>query len=92
MSSKFEKELIGLIADVAEDRKLLHKFLQDLFTENEMREFSLRWQIILMLAEGYSQREIAKELNVGVATVTRGAKTLKGKRAGFKSVLKYYYQ
>ncbi|MCK5913234.1 MAG: helix-turn-helix domain-containing protein, partial [Desulfuromusa sp.] len=43
----------------------------------ELDEVAKRLQIFEMLAEGVSQRQIAKSLGVGVATVSRGSSVLK---------------
>jgi TrpR family trp operon transcriptional repressor len=51
--------------------------LRVLFTPNEISEMQRRLQIFALLEEGVSQREIAKQLGVGIATVTRGSRALK---------------
>ena len=51
----------------------LEAFLKAVLTPKETEEIALRVQIINKLLEGKSQQKIAKELKVGVATVTRGA-------------------
>ena len=54
----------------------LEEFLDLLFTQSEINEFEKRISITQMLLNGHTQREIAKELKVGIATVTRGAKAI----------------
>jgi TrpR family transcriptional regulator, trp operon repressor len=66
------------------ERKEMKDFLLGILTEVEFKEISRRLQIVRMLKEGVSQHQIARELNVGVATVTRGSKELKKGR--FKNV------
>lgn len=51
--------------------------LNALLTPNEISEMQRRLQIFALLEEGVSQREIAKQLGVGIATVTRGSRALK---------------
>ena len=51
--------------------------LQGLLTPTELAEVPKRLQIFKMLKAGTPQREIAKELGVGIATVTRGSRELK---------------
>ena len=59
----------------------MEKVLRDLLTENELAEIANRLRIIEMLEQGIPQRQIADQLGVGIATVTRGSKALKkGKR------------
>ena len=68
--------------------KLLHKILLEtnedqnmsllmkaLFTKKELRELENRLKIFQLLLKGKTQREISEILNVGIATVTRGANT-----------------
>ena len=52
------------------DIKLL---LKALFTIKELKEFDNRLKIFLLLMQGKKQREISEDLNVGIATVTRGS-------------------
>ena len=55
----------------------IEQFLTDILTESELSVLSKRWCILNMLSEGITQREIAKELNVSLCKVTRGAKIIK---------------
>ncbi|MDC0093074.1 trp operon repressor [Alphaproteobacteria bacterium] len=68
--------------------KLLHKILLEtnevqtmsllmkaLFTTKELKELENRLKIFQLLIKGETQREISELLNVGIATVTRGANT-----------------
>jgi TrpR family trp operon transcriptional repressor len=57
-------------------KKELQDFLSGIFTPQEMEEIPNRLQIIKKLKQGIPQHQIAKELNVGVATVTRGSKEI----------------
>ena len=60
----------------ATDRRQMEKTLNGILTPNELQEIPRRLQIINMLKEGIPQREIAKKLGVGIATVTRGSRAL----------------
>lgn len=85
---EYKRELNTIIRKCANaNNTLLHDFLTDILTAGEYEEIARRWQIIKMLDAGKSQREIAEELGVGVATVTRGAKELVDKKGGFRKVL-----
>ncbi len=80
----YEEELNVLLAEIgALDRKLLRNFLVDLLTPAEYRELALRWQIVKLLHQGISQRRIARNLGVSVATVSRGARALLNPKGGF---------
>lgn len=59
------------------DAEAMARKLNALLTPNEISEMQRRLQIFALLEEGVSQREIAKQLGVGIATVTRGSRALK---------------
>ena len=80
------EELSGIMSNM-NDKKDLRQFLLEILTESELVDLSKRWRIIKMLNSGYAQREIAKELNVSLCKVTRGAKILKNKNAIVKKYL-----
>ena len=86
---RYIKECIAILSSI-KDPKLLEAFLVDILTPVEMGEVAKRWQIVLKLERGESQRQIAKDLGVGIATVTRGSKELANKKGGFRQVLDMY--
>ncbi len=55
--------------------KNMELFLKALFTNKELKELDNRLKIFQMLLHGKKQREISEDLNVGIATVTRGSYT-----------------
>ena len=59
------------------DQMSMVKFLEAILSPAELDEIPKRLEIIRLLRKGVSQREIAKRLGVGIATVTRGARELK---------------
>ena len=77
---------MNTIAPIKAFAALLHKleseqqiieFLDALLTPKELDEIDNRMEIIHLLRQGVSQREVAQRLGVGIATVTRGARVLK---------------
>lgn len=61
----------------AKDRAELSLRLEKLLTPSELEEVIKRLQIFRLLDQGVPQRKIAEQLGVGIATVSRGARTLK---------------
>jgi TrpR family trp operon transcriptional repressor len=70
------KDLIQFLTE-AENDAVLGKRLEALLTPNELIEMQHRLQIFSLLEQGTPQRDIAKQLGVGIATVTRGSRALK---------------
>jgi TrpR family trp operon transcriptional repressor len=70
------KHLIQFLTEAENDLEL-EKRLKALLTPNELNEMQHRLQIFSLLDQGLSQRDIAKQLGVGIATVTRGSRALK---------------
>ena len=74
----FKKELIHNLAEIQTDKNM-RRFLDILLTPSEFDEFSRRLQILKRLIKGKTQREIAKDFGVCIATVERGAGELNKK-------------
>lgn len=58
------------------DKRLLEDFLFGVTTPKERQELVNRVEIVKRLMKGETQQEIAGDLHVGVATVTRGSREL----------------
>ena len=57
------------------------------FTENEREMFAERMAIFRELAAGRTQREVARNLNCSVVTVTRGAKNYNANKEAIYRIL-----
>jgi len=55
------------------DKEAMDVALSALLSDKEMKSVEKRLKILRMLRMGISQRQIARELKVGIATVTRGS-------------------
>lgn len=84
----YKAELLRLLREVARKPDLLNVFLVDILTPAEYDEIARRWQIVKQLNAKIPQRKIAKDLRVGIATITRGARELLDEEGGFMQVLK----
>lgn len=54
----------------------MQSFLKGILTPAEIKQFYFRVRVISMLKRGFTQREVACGLGVGIATVSRGAREL----------------
>ena len=67
--------LIKLLSETNKP-EMMNLLLKALFTKKEIEELENRIKIFQLLIKGKKQREISEILNVGIATVTRGASAL----------------
>jgi len=63
------------------------RFLRDLMTEKEIREFAKRFKAAEMLTEKVPYSVIEKETGLSSTTVARVAKWLKGKEGGYRLII-----
>lgn len=75
-----EKDLAQIFLK-AKNEKDVTKLLSIFTTSKEYDEILNRLRILQMLDQGISQREVAKKLGVGIATVTRGSRELENYRS-----------
>lgn len=68
-------ELVDFLLQ-ANDRSAMARRLRALLTPAELHDIPNRLKITRLLKQGVAQRDIAKQLGVGIATVTRGSKAL----------------
>ena len=67
--------LIKLLSETSKP-EMIKLLLKALFTNKEIKELENRIKIFQLLLKGKKQRDISEILNVGIATVTRGASAL----------------
>jgi len=80
------KKLISIIVKL-EDEKEIEKFLKEILTPNEIKDLSLRWELMGMLKKGISQRNISSNLGISLCKITRGSKVLKNKESISNKIL-----
>ncbi len=69
------------------DVQTAEDFLKAILTPRELEKVALRWRLVRMLREGYSQRHIAQTLGVSLCKITRGSRELKKGPPGFLKVV-----
>lgn len=86
MNKSYEKQLVRAIAKASKDEKLLRALLVEMLTEKEYSEIVRRFEILSRLMNGETQRSIATDLGLGIATVTRGSHVIMKGAKAFRKV------
>ena len=68
--------------------KDMGNFLENILTPGEIEEILRRLKIMSLLQKGFTQREVATKVGVGIATVSRGARVLKYGKPGLNLFFK----
>lgn len=66
------------------------RFLRDLLTEAEIKEFTNRWKVAQMLNKKIAYEAIAKETGMSSTTIARVQKWLTNGMGGYKLVLQRF--
>jgi len=70
------KEITQILSEITKPEDV-EKFLNEILTENERKDLSLRWELMRKLHVGIPQRAISSELGISLCKITRGSKILK---------------
>ena len=76
---RYYKEFVEVLGSMKSKEKL-EDFLEGILTPAELTQIVKRLQIVKKLKKDVVQRAIAEELEVGLATVTRGAREIRNGR------------
>jgi len=82
-----EKELFIALVSL-KDLSEAKKFLRDLLTEAELKEFANRWKVARMLNQKVAYKEIEKQTNMSSTTIARIQKWLTSGMGGYRLMLK----
>ncbi len=80
--NKIEKELLHAIASLENESEAL-RFLRDLLTEAEIKEFANRWKAARMLSKHVAYKEIEKQTGMSSTTIARIQKWLTDGMGGY---------
>lgn len=80
------RELAAAVAVLRDSGEAL-RFLRDLCTVNELREFAARWAVARLLDGGTSYHEISELTGASSATISRVNQWLRYGRDGYRLVL-----
>ena len=81
------QEIVRRLAEI-DDPGLIEKFFREILTPKEVRDLSSRWELVKLLEDGISQREIARRLHLSLCKITRGARQLKKPESALREVIK----
>ena len=89
MGFKFNKKTNNLFKAVLSLKTIgeAELFFRDLCTIEEIKDMSERWEIVRLLEDGYTYRDIAEKLKVSTTTVSRVALWLNNGKGGYRLVL-----
>lgn len=79
-------ELCKIIAKL-DNKEDIETFLKELLTESELQDIAQRWNILKLLSENQTQRNIANTLSASLCNVTRGSKILKKEKSLIRKIL-----
>ena len=80
------QEIVRRLAEI-DDPGLLEKFFREILTPKEVKDLSSRWELVKLLEEGVSQREIARRLHLSLCKITRGSRQLKKPDSALREVI-----
>ncbi len=84
--SKKNQRLVEAVVAITSESEA-RRFLRDVMTEKEIKEFANRLRAAEMLMEKASYTIIEKETGLSSTTVARVAKWLNGKEGGYRIIL-----
>jgi TrpR family trp operon transcriptional repressor len=70
------EELVNIFREV-DDQETMVKLFRELFTEKEISDIVLRWELMKDLSRGETQRSIAARHGISLCKITRGSRLLK---------------
>ena len=79
---------IARVLSGIDDPELLEKFFREILTPKEVWDISSRWELVKLLEEGISQREIARRLGLSLCKITRGSRELKKNDSALRRVIR----
>jgi TrpR family transcriptional regulator, trp operon repressor len=85
------RELIQIIAGISDENEMEGLF-SELLTTQELKNLTMRWQILKELYLGESQRAIAARHRISLCKITRGSKILKKKNSITGLLIKTIYE
>ncbi|HDP23993.1 MAG TPA: transcriptional regulator [Deltaproteobacteria bacterium] len=83
---KSRHELEKVFARITDHSEMI-AFFEEIFTPKEIKDLTLRWQLLKELHEKQPQRSIAAKHGISLCKITRGSKILKKKNSITRKIL-----
>jgi len=83
-----DKEELFAVFSYINSPELMEMFLRDLLTEEELKDFAMRWKAVRMLFAGRSYKQVEHATGMSSATVARAKRWLESGFGSFKKILK----
>jgi len=87
LHTKKTKQLYKALLSLENENEVA-KFLGDLLTPSEIKEFSNRWQVAQLLEKKIPYGDIEKQTGMSTTTIARISKWLHGKLGGYRIMIK----
>ncbi len=85
-----KERLLQAFEIAASNRKLLESFLNDLFTEKEIKQNEMRLKVACMLYDIASYKKIRDFSGLGPSTIARLSKKLDNQDSGFSKIIQKF--
>ena len=84
------RELSAIIAGITDPEEMAD-LLEEILTPKELKDLTLRWELLKSLHSGQTQRAIAAEYKISLCKITRGSKILKKQESIINKILRKHY-
>ena len=91
LAPKMTRQTLAALAEAlvsVDSAEEMARFLQEVLTDAELRDITLRWQLLGLLVQGLPQRKIADTLQISLCKITRGSRILKKRKSICLRILK----
>ncbi|MCF7853355.1 MAG: trp operon repressor [Candidatus Pacebacteria bacterium] len=77
MSAKTTAAQFTALLSHARNAEEIALLLEGILTPQELDEVMVRWELLVRLIQGQTQREIAHDMGISLGTIARGSRLLK---------------
>lgn len=88
--TKLRTAIVDQLFDVIlslDDREECYRFFEDVCTVNEIQDMAQRFEVAQLLAEGKNYQQIAAQVGVSTATISRVSRCLNYGNGGYEEAI-----